>query len=157
MVLPRKLQLGARALGFGGGAAFTVIRDRHRFASEVFYRHTLRHDGFALGDSLRGNLAYWYRLAPARFREGPVRDPLEVRGVLELLTSYRFESQAVAGPDGSGIHDQESETWLAPGLQLFGRGRALFEASFQVPLYQDVDDAFGRRQWAATIAVKILF
>lgn len=40
MVLPAKLQPGSGALGVGGGAAFTVIRDRHRFASELFYRHT---------------------------------------------------------------------------------------------------------------------
>ena len=150
--LPPKLQLGSGTLGIGGGAAFTFIHDRHRFASELFYRHTLSHDGFDLGDRLQGNFAYWYRLSPGRFGEAPERDPLEVRGVLELLTNYRFESQGTIGLD-----DQGTEVWLAPGLQLFGRGRVLFEGSFQFPLYQDIDDAFGRREWAAIIAIKILF
>ena len=152
VALPPKLQLGSGALGVGGGAAFTVIRDRHRFSSELFYRHTLEANSFELGDRIQGNLAYWYRLSPGTFREGPERDPLEVRGVLELLTTYRFESHGA-----SGIGDEGTEIWLAPGLQLFGSGRVLFEASFQFPVYQDLDDAFGRRQWATTFAIKLLF
>ncbi|MFY9345439.1 MAG: hypothetical protein WAT39_23310 [Planctomycetota bacterium] len=152
VLLPVKLQPGSGATGFGGGAAFTLIRDRHRFASELFYRHTLMDDGFAPGDRIQGNLAYWYRLLPARFRDAPERDLLELRGVLELLTTHRCESHAT-----SGLDDQGTEVWLAPGLQFFGRGRVLFEASLQVPVFQDVGDVFGRRQWAATIAIKFLF
>jgi hypothetical protein len=152
MVLPARLQPGSGALGIGGGAAFTVIRDRHRFASELFYRHTRERHGLEPGDRLQGNLAWWYRLSPGRFRDGPARDPLEVRGVLELLTTYRFESRAAGGIGDDGV-----EVWLAPGLQLFGSGRVLFEAAVQFPVYQDVDDALGRREWAATLAVKFLF
>ncbi len=152
MRLPPKLQLGAGTLGFGAGSAFTVIRNRHRFSVEGFYRHTLDHEGFSYGDTVRGNLAYWYRLSPASFREGPERDPLEVRGVLELLSTYRFESHAARG-----LNDEGTEVWLAPGVQLFGRGRFLFEASFQLPIYQDVEDGFGRREWGATVSIKWLF
>jgi hypothetical protein len=79
--------------------------------------------------------------------------PLEVRGVIELLTSYKFENTS----NGAGLGDEGAELWLAPGLQLFGNGRTLFEAALLFPIYQDADDAFGRREWGATLSVKWLF
>jgi hypothetical protein len=150
--IPRKLQLGTGGFGIGGGTVFTVIRDRHRFSAEVFYRHTTQHDGFQLGDSLSANLAYWYRISPARFPKDLEAQPWELRGVVELLTTHRFESHAA-----SGLGDDGLEIWIAPGVQLFGSHGVLFEASVQLPVIQDIDDAFGRREWAATIALKILF
>jgi hypothetical protein len=147
------LQLGAGTFGFGAGGAYTLIRDRHRFSVEGFFRHTLDHDGFSPGDSVRANLAYWYRLSPARFADTTEVHPLEVRGVIELLTSYKFENTS----NGAGLGDEGAELWLAPGLQLFGNGRTLFEAALLFPIYQDADDAFGRREWGATLSVKWLF
>jgi hypothetical protein len=154
VVLPQRLQLGAGAAGIGGGLALTLIRDRHRFSAEGFYRHTLEDDGFELGDLVRGNLAYWYRLTPATFRSGPEgRDPLEVRGVIELLGSYRFESEDA----GQGLSDQGTEVWLCPGVQVFGSGRFLFEGALQFPVHQNVDDGFGRREWGALVSWKVIF
>lgn len=152
VAVPRKLQLGTGGFGGGAGTAFTMIRDRDRFSAEVFYRHTTAHDGFEPGDSLTVNLAYWRRLSPARFPADHQESPLEVRGVVELLTTRRFESHAAMG-----LHDSGLEIWLAPGIQLFGGAGVLLEAALLFPIYQDIDDAYGRREWGATLALKVLF
>jgi hypothetical protein len=149
--LPRRLQLGTGDWSLGAGSAYTWIRDRQRFSAELFHRHRTRHDGLQLGASSEANLAYWYRLSPAQFPAHRLVG--ETRGVLELLSTYRFASATDAGRgDDDGLI-----SWLAPGIQYFPGSRALFEAGFQVPLYQDLDDALGRRKWAATLTLKLLF
>lgn len=145
---PRKLQPGLGSFGAGLGTAFTVIRDRHRFSAEVFARHRTRHDGFRAGDSLDVNLAYWYRLAPAEFAEAVAET--EVRGVLEVLSTFQDDSH---GAPGGGV----SAVWVAPGVQLYAGRRVLLEAFVQLPVWQDADDPFGDRRWAAGVGVKFLF
>ncbi len=149
--LPRKLQLGSGGWGVGVGSAFTIIRDRHRFSAEVFYRHRTRHEGFRLGDSFHLNLAYWYRITPATF--DPEEQEVEVRGVFELLSTYRSESIGSRG----GLDDGGFEVWAAPGVQIYLNRDVLIEASIQVPIFQNIDDPFGRRQWGATLGVKFIF
>jgi len=150
--LPRRLQPGTGSWGYGAGAAFTVIRDRYRFSTDLIYRHRTRHEGFRPGPSLHWDLAYWYRLAPAEHPR-PEVEVMEVRGVIELLNEYRFESSL----DGSGANDQGYQLWLAPGIQVYPRRDLLFEASFQIPAVQTIDDAVGDRRWRFLLAVKILF
>jgi hypothetical protein len=147
----RGLQLGTGAFGFGGGGAFTIIRDRHRLALEVFFRHTLRHDGVRLGETLDWNVAYWFRIEPATF--SPDTDDVEVRGVIELLSSYRFQGKV--GHNSS--HDDGVLLWVAPGVQVYPLIWLLLEANVQLPLYQDIHDGFGRRRFATTVAIKLLF
>ncbi|MBI4605761.1 MAG: hypothetical protein HY721_27660 [Planctomycetes bacterium] len=149
--LPRRLQLGPGAWGFGAGSAFTVIRDRHRCSVEAFYRHHLGHDGVELGDEMRWNLAYWYRLYPPEF--SAEKQQVEVRPVVELLSTYRFEDRGGAvTKDGEGFL-----MWLAPGLQVYPSRRVLLEASVSVPVLQTVDDNIGRRLVGLFFAVKFLF
>ena len=149
--LPRRLQLGTGGWGVGVGTAFTVIRDRHRFSAELFYRHRTRHDGFRLGDSYQLNLAYWYRITPSVF--DAQEEEVEVRGVFELLSTYRTDSVGGAGSLGDGGH----EIWAAPGVQIYLSRDVLIEAAVQIPISQDVDDAFGRRKWGATLGIKFIF
>jgi len=149
--IPRQLQLGTGGWGLGAGTAFTLIRDRHRFSTEIFYRHRTRHDGFRLGDSVHLNLAYWYRLSPAVFASG--QDQVELRGVFELLSSHRSDSRSSAGsPDDGGYL-----ILACPGIQAYPSRDVLIEAALQVPIFQDMDDAFGDRQWGAFIGVKLIF
>lgn len=150
--LPRRLQLGQGDWSVGAGTAVTVIRDRHRFSVEGFFRHRTRHEGIRLGQSADLNLAYWYRLIPGRFTPADAA-PIELRGVIELLTAYRWRSRV----GEHGADDEGVITWLAPGLQLYPSKKVLFEANVQVPLYQDLDDALGHRNIAASLVVKFLF
>ncbi len=41
--IPRQLQLGTGAWEMAGGAVFTLIRDRHRFSTDLYYAHRTRH------------------------------------------------------------------------------------------------------------------
>jgi hypothetical protein len=149
--IPPRLQLGTGDWSFGVGSAFTTIRDRQRFSVEAFYRYRTRHEDVQLGPSTDLNLAYWYRLSPAAFR--PEEETTEVRGVLELLSSYRFASEV-----GNDTQDDSGTlVWLAPGIQIYPGTSVLFEANVQVPLYQDLDDALGDRHWAASLVIKFLF
>lgn len=149
--IPRRLQLGTGDWSFGAGSVFTSIRDRHRFSVEALYRYRTPHEGIQLGPSADVNLAYWYRLSPSAFRKG--EETTEVRGVLELLSSYRFASEV----GGSSAHDDGALVWLAPGLQIFPGTTVLFEANLLFPIYQDLDDAVGDRRWGASFVLKFLF
>lgn len=151
--LPPRLQLGTGSFTYGGGLVFTVIRDRHRVSAEAFFRHPTRHDGIRPGPTLDINLAYWFRIEPAQF--SPEDDEaVEVRGVLEVLTSYRWRSRV--GDTHAG--DQGFIVWVAPGVQVYPLPWLLLEASLQVPAYQDIDDdELGRRKVAGTFAIKYLF
>ncbi len=148
--IPRRLQLGTGDFGFGGGAVFTLIRDRHRFSTEALFRHRTRHEGARLGQTVDWNAAYWYRLLPARF---DAETTLEVRGVLEVLATYRFASDLADRRDD----DDGLIVWLAPGIQIYPSRSLLFEANVEVPVYQDLDDSLGDRRFAASVIVKVLF
>jgi hypothetical protein len=150
-LLPPRLQPGSGDWSLGAGMAFTSIRDRHRFSVEAFYRDYISHTDVRFGPSADLNLAYWYRLSPAAFRAG--EETTEVRGVLELLSSYRLASEVGTSPQG----DQGAITWLAPGIQIYPGTSVLFEANVQVPVYQDLDDPLGDRHFAAALVVKFLF
>ncbi len=149
--IPRRLQLGTGDWSFGLGSALTRIHDRHRFSIEALYRHRTRHADVQLGSSTDLNLAYWYRLSPPAFEV--LEESTEVRGVLEILGSYRFGSEigeATQADDGTLV-------WLAPGIQIYPGTMVLFEANMQVPLYQDLDDDIGDRYWGASLVIKLLF
>ena len=149
--LPRKLQLGTGAWAYGIGTAYTLIRDRHRFSTDFIYRHPTRHDGVRLGQSVHWNMAYWVRIAPEQ--HDPDHETTEVRAVIELLSSYTFDSHI----DGHDRNDGGPLVWLAPGIQVYPRRDVLIEASVQIPVYQDIDDPLGDRRWGFLFAVKFLF
>lgn len=148
--LPRRLQLGSGTWDGWVGAAYSIVRDRHRASVELAVQGSTRRDGFTPGPEARLNLAYWFRLYPAQFPG--TEEPVEVRGVVELLTTYRWESRA-----GSGVGDDGWIISLAPGLQVFPGRRVLLQANVVVPVFQDVDDPLGDREWSAGITIRILF
>lgn len=151
VAIPPDLRLSRGDWSFGAGAAFTTIDDRHRFAVDAMYRHRTSHDGFQLGDSVDLDLAYWYRLAPARFDD--LETTTEVRGVVELLSSYRWDNEESGEiADGGG-----SLVWFAPGLQVFPLDWFLLEANVLVPVAQTIDDAFGDRHVGGILSLKFLF
>lgn len=151
VAIPPDLRISRGDWTFGVGGAFAMVDDRHRFAAELVYRHATSHDGFQLGDAVDLNLAYWYRISPARF--DAVQQATEVRGVLELLSNYRWSSKS----DGADTGDEGTIVWLAPGLQVFPRDWLLFEGGVQLPIAQTIDDAYGDRHFGAVFGVKFLF
>lgn len=139
--MPRA-QLGLGSPQLGAGLVFSRIRDRHRFSAEVGWREPLNR----LAGTGRVNLAYWYRLTPAQFPDDEL--PVEVRGVLELLSEYR--GAEFGQPAGVLV-------WLAPGLQIHPDENIQFEVNARVPLAQSLDDQLGRRNWGGSVTVKLRF
>lgn len=152
-VLPPRLQIGTGSFSLGAGTAYTLIKDRHRFSVEAFYRHYLPASGTRFGSTAELNLAYWYRLSPAQFPEDE-ETPVEVRGVLEILNVYRFSDQF----EGKSIGNRGALVWLAPGLQIYPEGQdVLLEGALMIPLAQTLSDELGKRRWGLTGTIKILY
>lgn len=149
--VPRKLQLGTGSFDFTGGPLFTYIHDRHRFAAEAIGRTNLERDDFRLQPSLRIGLAYWFRVAPEILEVAG--EETEVRGVIELTSFFYGESKL----GEAGLGDPGNITWLSPGVQVYPALWALFEASVQIPIYQDVDDLLGDRKPGVLLTIKFLF
>ncbi len=149
--IARRLQLGSGGWGIGIGTAYSLIRNRHRFSTDVYFRHRTRHDGERMGQSFDWSIAYWYRLTPAK--HDPENETTEVRGVIEILNSYRIEGRI----GDHGADDQGLQIWVAPGIQIYPRRDLLIEASVQIPAIDHIDDSLGDRRWAFLIAVKFLF
>lgn len=153
VTLPPRLQIGSGSFSLGAGTAYTLIKDRHRFSVEAFYRHYLPASGTHFGSTAELNLAYWYRISPAQFPEDE-ETPVEVRGVLELLSVYRFSDQF----EGNSIGKRGALVWLAPGLQIYPEGQdVLLEGALLIPVAQSLNDELGKRRWGLSGTIKILF
>jgi len=148
--LPRKLQISSGAPRFGGGLAASVIRDRHRFSADAWFRHPLRHDGIRLGETIDAGFAYWFRLHPAAF--DPEQPTTEIRPVIEVRYLHQFASVA------SGRLGDDGDRWIvAPGIQIYPAPSLLIEANARLPIAQTIDDPRGDFRWGALVSVKILF
>lgn len=146
--LPRKLQLGSGTVDFDLGFAFTYIHDRHRFALDLAGRASTRDAGVRPGPEARIDAGYWFRLFPATFESGQAG--LELRVVLDASFVWRWRTHGE-------IDDSGGRAWLSPGLQFYATTWLLFEGNVQLPLYDGVDDQYGRARIAGFVAVKILF
>ncbi|MDP7036270.1 MAG: hypothetical protein QF752_17455 [Planctomycetota bacterium] len=149
--IPRALQLGTGDWQFGGGAAFTVIRNRHRFSTHLVYNHRTRHEGIRLGSSIDWNLAYWMRISPVIF--DPENPKAEIRGVIELLNRYQFSGMDATSRTG----ERGLLLSLAPGIQIYPKPDLLLEASLELPIFGNLDDPQGDRRWGALFSVKFFF
>lgn len=148
--LPRLLQPGTGAWTVGAGAGWTWIRDRQRLALESMYRWTSRHDGLQLGAAADVNAAWWYRISPAVFDAHG--SDTELRGLVELLSSWRFHDS-----DPGTLNDSGLMADIAPGLQWYLDPRIQLEAQVRLPVAMEFEDSLGDRRWAAQLAVKIQF
>ena len=101
------------------GTVFTWQRDRGWFDADLIYQFNTG-GGESRHDALRYDLAYSYRLTPARFEPGNAR---ELDAVTELNGRY--------------ITDGSHEVFLSPGLQ-FITPSFILEAGIQLPMVQSM-------------------
>ncbi len=131
-----------------GGVA-TWAFDRHEIDLDALYTVSTRRNGFRQGDAVRYDLAYRYRIWPRRFG----RRLLQLNGLLELNGQWRDRDRE----DG---HQRTSSggrvLFLAPGLQLVSK-RWILEASFQVPVAQNLHGAQVEQDFVAVLSVRIPF
>ncbi|HEU4394093.1 MAG TPA: hypothetical protein VFS92_00900 [Planctomycetota bacterium] len=149
--VPRDLQVGTGTLGFYGGALFTHIADRHRFAGEVIGQIHTERDDFQPGSSLRLGGSYWYRISPSIVEVAGART--EFRGVVELTHVYFADGRV----NGDRVGDGGTETTLSLGVQVYPTTSVLFEAAVQVPLHETTRDSRGDRGVGGLLTLKILF
>ena len=102
------------------GTVFTWQRDRGWFDADLIYQFNTG-GGESRHDALRYDLAYSYRLTPARFEPGNA-----------------WELDAVAELNGRYITDGSHEVFLSPGLQFITK-QWILETSLQLPIIQDID------------------
>lgn len=141
--IPTRAQLGLGTPQLGAGLVYSVVRDRHRFSAELGYRHPLGND---LAGTSRLNLAYWYRLTPSVFPED--KTPVEVRGVLELLSEVRGAERGQ--PAGSMV-------FLAPGLQIYPSSSTQLELNALIPIADSLADPLGKRELGGSLTAKFRF
>ena len=140
---PTRTRLGLGTPQLGAGLVYSLVRNRHRFSAEVGYRQPFGND---LAGTSRLNLAYWYRLTPASFPDDG--NPVEVRGVLELLSELR-------GPERG--RDAGTLVFLAPGLQIYPSRATQIEVNVLVPIAQSLRDPLGDRQLGGSLTAKFRF
>lgn len=146
-----RLQLGLGSYGFGIGAAATVVRDRHRASVAIDWEHRADHGGFDPGDQLGLDVAYWFRLSPARF---DVRTPEpEWRAVFELRSLYTFRDH---GPGGS-VSDRGAQVDGILGLQLNAGTSLRGEIGLVAPLLDDLRDPFGDTGFGVLLGLTCYF
>lgn len=150
---PRLLQPGMGAYGLGGGMAWTWIRDRHRLSTTLGAHWMSENNDFQMGTEITAALSYWYRLTPAVFDAEVTGHELELRPAIELIATHRLESDAF----GSGIGDDGTLAWVAPGFQAFVAEDLLLQASVALPVSNGIDDPLGDRDWTALLAAKWYF
>ncbi len=131
-----------------GGVA-TWAFDRHEIDLDALYTVSTQRNGFRQGDRFRYDLAYRYRLWPSRFG----KRLLQLNGLLELNGQWSDGD----GQDGRQVVDSGGHVlYLAPGLQLAAKTWIL-EASFQVPVAQDLHGSQVEQDFVAVVSVRIPF
>lgn len=119
------------------GTVYTWRKNRRGVDADITYQLNTENDcDFKAGDVLRYDLAYQYRLLPARYEDISTDNPWSLTGLLELNGEYQEKSES----DGRRLDETDGhQLFLSPGLAMT-RKRTQFEAALQFPLYQNVGD-----------------
>jgi len=122
---------------------------RHEIDLDALYTLTTERRDFKAGDELRYDLAYRYRLWPTRFG----KRLLQLNGLLEVNGRWRNKARS----EGTSVADSGgSVLYLSPGVQFITK-RVIVEASFQVPVWQDLNGSQLKDDWIAVFSVRIPF
>lgn len=151
VVAPRDLQPGRGTFGAGLGLATTLVRDRHRAAAAVEWRHWLAHDGVAADDEIALDAAWWFRLSPAAFAPGV--DVAEVRTVVELRAVQTFDARV------GGVRQDNGGLVLdgVLGVQVNASSKLRYELGAVLPLHDDTRRTLGRAGFGIVLGLTLYF
>lgn len=129
--LPPELQLGSGSFDPFLRMAFSRSAGRNSIFAELQYKVNMPGAlDFKFGDVLKYDLAFAYRLFPARKYPNP-----EFFGILELNGVWEQQARK----RGRDVENTGSHTiFLSPGIQAVPLKNLLLEASVQIPIYQDL-------------------
>ena len=131
--LPKPLQLGTGSVDYSAGIIATHSVGPLGLSGDVIYDVNTANSGFAFGDVLHYDVAFGYRVLPRIYRTFPARQInvyLEANG-----TVSRHSTRSGVAATDSGDHVLS----LAPGVQFIPTGGFLVEATYQIPVRQDLN------------------
>ncbi len=133
--LPKSLQLGTGSVDYSAGFILTHSVGPLGLSGDVIYDFNTSSEGFAFGDVLHYDLALGYRILPRVYRTYPAKQInlyLEANGTW----SRRNTLDGEALPDSGG-----QRLLLSPGIQFIPWPSFAVEATYQVPVWQDLNGA----------------
>ena len=131
------------------GLVGTWAANRHEFDLDALYTITTERRDVEVGDAFVYDLAYRYRLWPGRFA-GRL---LQLNGVLELNGRWTARARV----DGNRVSSSGGAVLLlSPGAQ-FITSRFIVEASFQIPIWQDLNGSQLEEDFTAVLSVRVPF
>ncbi|MBI3994804.1 MAG: transporter [Nitrospirae bacterium] len=131
--LPPPMQLGTGSTDYTVGTAVSRIGHRLGYYSDLKYTIKNKGNGYEFGDTLNYDLAVGYRLLPGIYESYPAK---QLNLFLELNGLYAQKDRS----NGQKVHDSGGHSlFLSPGIQFIPLKTALFEASVQIPIFQDLN------------------
>ncbi|MBM3974808.1 MAG: transporter [Planctomycetes bacterium] len=149
--LGRRAALGLGVYGFGAGVGWTTVRDRHRAAAALRGWTYTEDGGFAPGEAITFDAAWWMRLHPVRFEPGVHRN--ELRSVVELISGWQQDDrQGGVGQDNGGFYAK-----ALVGLQANATAATSIEAGVLLPLVDNTESAYGDFHVGVLVTFRVLF
>lgn len=131
------------------GAVGTWAANRHELDVDGLYTITTERKDFEAGDRLSYDVAYRYRLWPARFG----RRAMQLNGIVELNGAWTDQARR----DGRTVRNSGGHIlFLSPGVQ-FVTTRWILEASVQLPVLQDLNGPQLETDVIAVLSLRLPF
>ncbi len=146
-----KEEFSSHSTDFLLGGVYTLQDGRHELDADLLYKINTEGRGLELGEELQYNLAYELRISPWQWPERGT--PSQIYLVLEA--NGKTTRRAVS--DGMELSDTGGTTvFLSPGIQLITR-RAIYEASIQIPVIQNLNGGQVETDYVAAAGIRIQF
>jgi hypothetical protein len=131
--LPPPLQDGSGSHDYNLGFIISRFKERIGMSADLVYTLKTEANDFEFGDTLKYDLALGYRLIPAVYETYPAK---QLNLYIELNGTYAWKNE----DNGVKVDDSGGNTiFLSPGIQLIPWRTLLFEASFQIPVFEDLN------------------
>ncbi len=131
--LPQPLQIGSGSFDYTAGFAATYVKGRFGINADLLYTLKTEANNFEFGDTLRYDLALGWRLIPAVYKTYPAK---QLNLYLELNGLYSQKNEQ----GGTKLANSGGNTlFLSPGIQFIPGRTFLVEASFQIPIAEDLN------------------
>ena len=131
--LPKSLQLGTGSVDASAGFILTHSVGALGLSGDVIYDVNTDSEGFAFGDVLHYDVALGYRILPRIYRTYPAK---QINLYLEANGTWSRRDQGNPLADSGG-----SLLLLSPGAQFIPWANFLVEATYQLPVWQDLNGA----------------
>lgn len=133
--VPESLQLGTGSVDYSAGFIVTHSVGALGLSADLIYDFNTSDDGFAFGDVLHYDFALGYRVLPHVYRTYPAK---QINLYLEANGTWSQRATS----EGSELADSGGNLlFLSPGAQFIPLANFLVEATYQIPVWQDLNGA----------------